>query len=291
MKQSVWTNKSNPQAFVTKDKQRLKQFEGEVYLKDGDEYQIELFNPTQNHILAKIKIDSDYISGGGIVLRPGERTFLQRFLDTNNKFVFRTYEVDNEAIEVGATSNNGYVEVEFYNEIKNSPSNNGLLYGNGTTNTFNSTGTPLGMWSGTTIAGNASFTTTGGVGGTFTTTGGFVSTTNSADTTTNVNVNYSDNIGSRRITDEFLSFINNEMKSPSVSETGITEKGGKSSQKFETSDRNFLSVSFHNVAWRLLPFSKKILSTNELNILYCGGCGAKRKKDSHKFCPHCGTEY
>jgi hypothetical protein len=275
MKQSIWTNKSNPQAFVTKDKQRLKQFEGEVYLKDGDEYQIELFNPTQNHILAKIKIDSDYISGGGIVLRPGERTFLQRFLDTNNKFVFRTYEVDKEAIEVGATANNGYVEVEFYNEIKTQSFNNGILYGNGTVTTFNSTGIPSGMWTGTTTTGGATFTTT---------------STGTA-TYSNINASYTSSPTSRRLTDGFLSHVSGIVEDKSLSETGITEKGGKSSQEFETSDRNFLSVSFHNVAWRLLPFSTKHLSTNELNILYCGGCGAKRKKDSHKFCPHCGTQY
>jgi hypothetical protein len=275
MKQSIWTNKSNPQAFVTKDKQRLKQFEGEVYLKDGDEYQIELFNPTQNHILAKIKIDSDYISGGGIVLRPGERTFLQRFLDTNNKFVFRTYEVDKEAIEVGATANNGYVEVEFYNEIKTQSFNNGILYGNGTITTFNSTGIPPGMWTGTTTTGGTAFTTT---------------SSNTA-TYSNINASYTAATTSRRLTDGLLSHVSGIVEDNPISETGITEKGGKSSQEFETSDRNFLSVSFHNVAWRLLPFSKKHLSTNELNILYCGGCGAKRKKDSHKFCPHCGTQY
>jgi hypothetical protein len=288
MKQSIWTNKSNPQSFITKDKQRLKQFEGIVHLNDGDEYEIELFNPTKNHILAKIKIDSDYISGGGIVLRPGERTFLQRFLDTNNKFVFRTYEVDSEAIETGATSNNGDVEVEFYNEIKFQTSNRGLLYANGTTNTFNSTGTV--MWGGDTTTYGGSFTTTGGVGGgVFTTTG--VGNVTNASETTNINANYSDNVSSRRITDEFLTFINNEIKAPSISETGITEKGGKSSQEFESSTKKFTSVSFHNIAWRLLPLSTKQLTTNELNISYCGGCGAKRKKDSHKFCPICGTEY
>ena len=275
MKQSIWTNKSNPQAFVTTNKQRLKQFEGEVYLKDGDEYEIELFNPTQNHILAKIKIDSDYISDGGIVLRPGERTFLQRFLDTNNKFVFRTYQVDNEAIETGATANNGYVEVEFYNEIKNQPLNNGLLYGNGTVTTFNSTGVPLGMWSGTTTGG-----------GTFTTT----SSTGTA-TYTSINASYTSSPTSRRLTDGFLSHVDGIVTNTPTTETGITEKGKKSSQTFEKSDRSFTSVSFHNVAWRLLPFSTKHLTTNELNILYCGGCGAKRKKDSHKFCPHCGTQY
>ena len=273
MKQSIWTNKSNPQAFVTTNKQRLKQFEGEVYLKDGDEYEIELFNPTQNHILAKIKIDSDYISDGGIVLRPGERTFLQRFLDTNNKFVFRTYNVDNEAIELGATANNGYVEVEFYNEIKMQTTNTGLLYGNGTTYTFNSTGTQTIPWSSTT--NGATFTTTS------------TGTVNLA----NINASYTSNVSSRRLTDNFLSHIDGNITNTAVSETGITEKGEKSSQEFEKSHKNFTSSPFFNVAWRLLPFSQKNLTTNELNILYCGGCGAKRKKDSHKFCPHCGTQY
>jgi hypothetical protein len=120
MKQSVWTGNtpSNPQAFITKGKQRVKQHEGLVFLNDGDEYQIELFNPTQNHILAKIKIDNTFLSGGGIVLRPGERVFLERFLDSNNKFVFRTYEVGKEAVNVGAIDNNGYIEIQFFNEWK-----------------------------------------------------------------------------------------------------------------------------------------------------------------------------
>jgi hypothetical protein len=180
------------------------------------------------------------------------------------------------------------VEVEFYNEIKFQTSNRGLLYANGTTNTFNSTGTV--MWGGDTTTYGGSFTTTGGVGGgVFTTTG--VGNVTNASETTNINANYSDNVSSRRITDEFLTFINNEIKAPSISETGITEKGGKSSQEFESSTKKFTSVSFHNIAWRLLPLSTKQLTTNELNISYCGGCGAKRKKDSHKFCPICGTEY
>jgi len=122
MKQSIWTSgsPSNPQAFITKGKQRIKQFEGQVYLNDGDEYQIELFNPTTKHVLAKIKIDKDYLSGGGIVLRPGERVFLERFLDSNNKFVFRTYEVGKEAVNVGAIDNNGYVEIQFFAEYTSS---------------------------------------------------------------------------------------------------------------------------------------------------------------------------
>jgi hypothetical protein len=163
MKQSIWTNgsSSNPQAFITKGKQRIKQFEGQVYLNDGDEYQIELFNPTPNHILTKIKIDKDYLSGGGIVLRPGERVFLERFLDSNNKFVFRTYEVGKEAVNVGAIDNNGYIEIEFYNEYISTPTYysgtiNTLTINNPNPNwgTFTTTGTSTAYYNNTTLTSN-----------------------------------------------------------------------------------------------------------------------------------------
>lgn len=272
MKQSVWTTSSNPQAFITKGKQRTKQFEGKIYLNDGDEYQIELFNPTPNHILAKIKIDTDYISAGGIALRPGERVFLERFLDSNNKFVFRTYDVDNEGIESGATSNNGYVEVEFYNEMKNistgtnTISGTGLLYGNNTLPYHSFT---------TNTSGKATFTTLGSV--------------NTAFTTTSLSNTFLSH------TDGTITNISNTFEGPnkrsSVSETGITEKGDKSSQKFQSSDRTFSFSSFYNISWRILPNSQKTYNKEELNVLYCGDCGSKRKKDTHKFCPHCGTKY
>ena len=257
MKQSVWTNGSpgNPQAFITKSKQRIKQFEGQIYLNDGDEYQIELFNPTSNHILAKIKIDADYLSGGGIVLRPGERVFLERFLDTNNKFVFRTYQVGKEAVNTGALANNGYVKIEFYqeqtklNSYPNYP--NRLIYsGNGyggityTTNTL----------------GNTSFTTSG--------------------TTLTTSTAYFNNA-----TPTSVIVRNNKV------ETGLTEKGESSNQTFTNSDREFYSYSFHNVAWRILPTSQKQYRKEELSVAYCGECGAKRKKDTFKFCPHCGTKF
>jgi hypothetical protein len=263
MKQSVWTSgsPSNPQAFVTKNKQRVKQFEGQVYLNDGDEYQIELFNPTPNHILAKIKIDANYLSGGGIVLRPGERVFLERFLDTNNKFVFKTYEVGKEAVNAGALANNGYVKIEFcqeqpkFNSYPNYPLNrtiydNGILRGNsgfGTTYTTNT-------------LGNTTFTTTG--------------------TSLTTSTAYYNNI-----TPTSAIATNNKV------ETGLTEKGGSSNQTFTNSDREFYSYSFHNVAWRILPTSQKQYRKEELSVAYCGECGAKRKKDTHKFCPHCGTKF
>lgn len=261
MKQSVWTGNtpSNPQAFITKGKQRVKQHEGLVFLNDGDEYQIELFNPTQNHILAKIKIDNTFLSGGGIVLRPGERVFLERFLDSNNKFVFRTYEVGKEAVNVGAIDNNGYIEIQFFNEWKHTNYWNG-----GSTYTITQNGygpyniTTLGT-SGT-YSGNSTFTTSG-----------------------TTNVFYSNSLSS------------NTIAGPNVRntkiETGTTEKGDSSNQKFTQSNKDFYSYSFHNVAWQILPLSTKQYHKEDLGVLYCGECGAKRKKDSHKFCPHCGTKF
>ena len=244
MKQSVWTttSTSQAQAFITKRKQRLKQINRNIYLKDGDEYEIELFNPNPSYILAKIKIDGDYLSGGGIVLRPGERVFLERFLDSKNKFVFKTYNVDGEAEYVGALRNNGLIEVEFYLEQQKI-----MLYGNNTftTSTFN--GNPT----------------------TFTTTGTY--------TTNNLN-----SVVSTSNTSTYLS---------KTIETGTTERGSNSNQQFTNSDRNFEWSPFQTTIWKILPESQKQYDAKELNVLYCGECGSKRKKDTHKFCPHCGTKF
>jgi hypothetical protein len=264
MKQSVWTSgsPSNPQAFITKGKQRTKQFEGQVYLNDGDEYQIELFNPTPSFVLAKIKIDENFLSGGGIVLRPGERIFLERFLDSNNKFVFRTYEVGKEAVNLGATDNNGYVEINFYSEWKTYNS-----YFSNSTSTY--TTNPL------------MFTTTGNVGL------GCINPSTSLSISGTSTAYFSNS--NTTLTSNTLAGPN--IRSANKVETGTTEKGDKSNQTFTSSNREFYSYPFHNVAWRILPTSHKQYHKEELGVLYCGECGSKRKKDTHKFCPHCGTKF
>ena len=107
-----------PQSFITKSKQRLKQHIDTVYLNNGDEFEIELFNPTQNKVLAKIEMNGTCI-GNGIVLRPGERVFLERYLDDAKKFLFETYIVNGNNEEVQKSiSNNGDVVVKFYDEVK-----------------------------------------------------------------------------------------------------------------------------------------------------------------------------
>lgn len=255
MKQSVWTttSTSQAQAFITKRKQRLKQINRNIYLKDGDEYEIELFNPNPSYILAKIKIDGDYLSGGGIVLRPGERVFLERFLDSKNKFVFKTYNVDGEAEYVGALRNNGLIEVEFYLEQQKI-----MLYGNIGTTTI-----------GTNSIGTNSITLATPP---YTLTGGTTYTTN--------NVNLSTSTTSNSTT-----YLSNTI------ETGTTERGSNSNQQFTNSDRSFGWSPFQTTIWKILPESQKQYDATELNVLYCGECGSKRKKDTHKFCPQCGTKF
>jgi hypothetical protein len=248
---STWSAYKRPEAFVTKGKKRIKQFDGQVYLSNGDEYEIELFNPTQEVVLAKIKIDGDYIAGGGIVLRRGERVFLERFLDSPNRFKFSTYVVNGNNTEVqDAIKNNGYVEIEFYNEYK--PTwNSGFL----------TTGTNI-----HTINGNPI---------TFTTTSGTTSTSTFYNASLTTNTFAGPNIRN----------LSNKV------ETGTTEKGGSSEQSFQHTNKTFNSFSFWNVAWQILPTSQKQYTAEEVGVNYCGNCGAKRKKDSFKFCPHCGTKF
>ena len=43
-----------PTVFVTKGRQRVKQYGNTIYLKNGDEFEIELFNPTTGKVLKEL---------------------------------------------------------------------------------------------------------------------------------------------------------------------------------------------------------------------------------------------
>lgn len=107
-------------ANITSSRNRLKIYGNNVYLKDKQNFEIELFNPTQSKVLAKIEINGKSISNSGIVLKPGERVYLERFIDSNNKFLFETYEVEDSEESAKATEKNGLVEIFFYPEVYSS---------------------------------------------------------------------------------------------------------------------------------------------------------------------------
>ena len=153
------TNVSKPTAHITKKKSRLKIYNGHfVFLNDKDNFEFEIHNPTQKSVLCKIKLNGEYISTSGIVIRPGQRVFLERFLDTNNKFEFSTYEVKDTSENRDAIQLNGDVRIEFYNEQTYLPIYPHLSNGNWNTSWSSiNTGSQF-------IGGNVTFTTTGGVG-------------------------------------------------------------------------------------------------------------------------------
>jgi len=263
---STWTTTSTqsvqqkkPEAFITKGKQRIKQHDGIVYLKDKQEFEIELFNPTKIHQLAKIKLNGNYIQGGGIILRPGERVFLERYLDSNNKFVFSTYEVGKTKEVQEAIKNNGDVEIEYYEELFqtltttiNTPWQNPYWYE--TTNPY-----PY----------NGNFYSSSG-------------TTTNVHTTTTSNSNIS-------ATSNFMPTSLKGASKPRKQETGMVDKGSKSDQQFTTMDKQFLSVSSWNVMWKILPQSQQLYTSNTISKVYCTECGSRIKKSTFKFCPNCGT--
>ena len=268
--------KKNPAAFITVGKQRLKQNGSVVYLKDGDEFEVEIFNPQQNSVLAKLKINGNYIGGGGVVLKPGQRVFLERYLDEARKFKFETYEVNAKSKEVQeAIKNNGVVEVEFYEENRYGGSitisNPGALIWSTGTNPY----TIYGVTNTLTNTSSQNWTHDNYFAGD---SNAFYNTTSSVNINNNIDYNTSGNLKKSLLTNRFK-------------ETGRVEKGGDSKQEFTSVNMDFNSYPSSYSTWRLMPMSEKPVEASEVNVLYCTNCGSKRKKDNHKFCPNCGTKF
>jgi hypothetical protein len=258
-----------PQSFITKSKQRLKQHIDTVYLNNGDEFEIELFNPTQNKVLAKIELNGKSI-GNGIILRPGERVFLERYLDEAKKFLFETYVVNGNNEEVkNAITNNGDITIKFFNEMVLFPS---FQYNQ--TIWTNSPGTYRDSGVNTTINPyNVTFTTNSQPIGTTTTDTAF----------------YSSNTLHFEKDIVFASLKTKKSEKRDV-ETGRVEKGSKSDQSFTYDNSSFYSYPSYTNWWKIKPISQQILVKEDLKV-FCTECGSKRKKDSHKFCPQCGTKF
>lgn len=284
------TKTGMPCAYITKDKKRLKQFGQTVYLKNGDEFELELFNPTSNTVLAKIKLDGSYIAGGGIVLKPGQRVYLERYLNEARKFKFETYEVDGTSNEVlDAISGNGDVVIDFFDEYKQPVWNNPItyiggsfggpihIYGSNTINPYYVNGSTT-----TNLCNNVSFTSSSNTAG--------VNFNTTSMTNTFEGPNKRGVLRSFKSKPNSCSEVTMDMLSMDSIETGRVEKGGKSDQSFQTVDKNFNSYTCSTSIWKILPVSQKVYEKQELKV-YCTNCGKKRKKDSDKFCSSCGNKF
>ena len=103
-------NKSLLKEYSTNEDSRV------VYMDNNDEFQIQLFNPEQFTIGITFTFNGKDMDGM-LVLKPGERVWLERYLDNQVKFKFYTYEVDDNDVQVKhAIANNGNITVKFYKE-------------------------------------------------------------------------------------------------------------------------------------------------------------------------------
>ena len=247
-----------PTAHITKNRNRIKTYSDKVYLKDGSSFEIELFNPKSTSVLAKIWINGQLLSSAGLILKPGQRVYLERFIDVAKKFLFETYEVDSKSKDVqAAIAQNGKIQVHFHDEVP---------YNAGSTLTFDQLWMP-----GSVVYGSNTLTNNVGLG----TVNCFYSSA-----TPTVGANF----GSATITSTGGAIPSE----PKMEETGRIEKGANSDQKFETGYGEYQSYSCAWYNWQILPESKKPVEAGEIRQ-YCSNCGTRHKKSTWKFCPNCGT--
>lgn len=272
-----------------------------VYLESGQEFQIQLFNPHKYVIGAKIYINGERIPNI-LVLNPGERIWLERFLDTAKKFKFSTYEVDGNDSDVKeAIKDNGLIKVEFYKEVRKKScldnkitwqtydNTNKLDYNKykkhfnwdpsvitATLNDYmyNDTKTAL---TGEILCSDDLCTTHTYYSKAF---GEPTATASIGSITT---ANYSCDCTGISSSATSISI------EPSSIETGRIDEGSYSNQEFQDVNKDFEYFSFVTEKVKLLPVSQKPYTVNDLQKIYCSECGRKLNT-KYKFCPYCGTE-
>lgn len=243
-------NSKNPDAWIvsSKDKGRKSIKNGKVFLKNKEVFEIELYNPLKTSVLADIKLNSSSISKSGLVLRPGERFYLDCFIDDNKKFIFETYEVDNINESNEAIKNNGLLEVFFYKEdvvnINNWKNNfNQLIIEKWYPyNPYPYNPYPYQV----PYYGTTSPTTT--------------LTTNT--TSPDVNLSLSNNTITNG--DNYVNCSSSTFNSFSEIETGRVERGENSSQGFKEVEMDFENFFVSSTIIKILPESRKPFDTKEL---------------------------
>ena len=259
MAKSIAQTSTKPSAWIVSpnDKGRKSIKSGKVFLNDGDEFEIELFNPLTVSVLADIKLNGQSISKTGLVVKPGQRVYLDCFIDDKKKFKFSTYEIENSGEALDATQNNGLLEVFFYKEDVITLDNWQRKFDRIIVEKYYpynpySWHNPYTVWYGTnspTIGGSCVTTNlTNGVIGTTTTSNAYYSSNN------DVNCSYTSNSVDLSKMNRSLS---NNMTNINSIETGRVEKGETSKQKFTEVDMDFEKHYIASTIIQILPESRK----------------------------------
>lgn len=245
-----------PSAFITVNKQRLRQDGKSVYMKDQTEFEIELYNPTKEKIMAMIEMNGTPISNSGIILKPGQRVFLERFLDDEKKFLYETYVVNNNKETKEAIQDNGKVTIKFHKESKPRPRS--LSYGS--------------IYNGSSGFGFSEITYTNYNNY------NIPIVTHTADFK-GVNNTYFTNCVADSNT---LSISNRKV------ETGSVEQGANSDQELRSTHGNFEWFYTWSDEWQIMPHSQQPVQAKDL-VDRCTKCKTKLKSN-HKFCSECGEK-
>lgn len=251
---------------IAMNKSLLKEFlvnsQRTVYMDNGSEFQIQIFNPYTYSIAASISINGIEMSNQ-LVIKPGQRIWLERYLNEARKFLFETYEVNGESKQVeNAIKNNGIIEIRFYKEKQE---NN--IY-------ITSASTPSTQW--TYFNNSLDYTS-------------YSDELNPTYASDNLSLSASSTQLYSSSAINAVSYSAGAMAKSKSIETGRIEKGNYSNQKFQTVYNDFEYWSFTTETIHILPQSTKPVYANDLKKIYCTNCGRKLNQ-KFKFCPYCGTK-
>jgi hypothetical protein len=276
MAKQIAQTSTKPCAWIvsSNDRGRKSIKNGKVFLNDGDEFEIELFNPLTVSVLADIKLNGQSISKTGLVVKPGQRIYLDCFIDDRKKFKFSTYEIENSGEALDATQNNGLLEVFFYKEDVITLDNWQRKFDRIIVEKYYPYNpypwhNPYTVWYGTspTIGGSCVTTNlTNGVIGTTTTSNAYYSSNNL------VNCSYTSGVDLSKTYGSLSSNINSI-------ETGRVEKGEKSKQKFTEVDMDFEKHYISSTIIQILPESRKPVETKDIFNKKTGEINVKKESD------------
>ena len=265
VKQKKGTNLPSAWIVNPKDKGRKSIKGDKIYLDDNQEFEIEIHNPLKESVLADIRLNGSSISKTGLVIKPGQRVYLDCFVDDRKKFIFQTYTVDGTQESLDAIVDNGLLEVFFYKEQAVTLQNWNDRFHKVIIHEYHPVYYPVyPRWYPTYYTlGTGTITTCNSVN-TLTTTSAY-NTSSSYGGVLN-NGSYGSSFTNCSLTSGSLTSGSAYYNSPvgGSLETGRVEKGEKSNQQFVDVDMEFEKNYIHHLVYQLLPESIKPVSASDV---------------------------
>lgn len=241
-----------------------------IYMNDGTEFQIQIFNPYSYTVGVSISMNGNEMSNM-LVLKPGQRIWLERYLNEARKFLFETYEVSNSKQAKEAIARNGVIEIKFYKEKESNVFIKSFIdYDNNL-----DVNQPLH----TSQYYNLNFSD--------------CLTSCYSNIASDITGHYGYNCGSITASstnqNDLKVGANSKANLKGPIKTGRIEKGSHSNQSFTEVHNDFETFAFKIETIHIYPASVKPMTTSDIHKKYCHDCGRKLT-DKFKYCPFCGAK-